>query len=347
MLWATQTLIDWTERGLLPDRVIRQGIRLLSKQRLESLNLCDCEHARQGLREFIQSMDNSPIALLPEKANEQHYELPQAFFGKVLGPHRKYSSAYWPEGISRLEDAEAAALEATGQRADLQDGQDVLELGCGWGSLTLWTAQRFPNSRILAVSNSHSQREFILQQALHRGLSNIEVMTCDMNQLTLERRFDRVVSVEMFEHMRNWRRLFELVAHWLQPGGKFFMHIFCHRDQAYTFDIRDESDWMSRYFFSGGIMPCDSLPLYFQRDLKLTDHWRWDGRHYEKTANAWLRRMDSQADAIMPILADTYGEADARLWWTRWRIFFMACAELFGYAKGQQWWVSHYLFAKP
>jgi len=265
----------------------------------------------------------------------------------VLGRHRKYSCACWPEGIDDLDTAEAVALRAVCNRAGLHDSMDVLELGCGWGSLSLWMAESYPNSRITAVSNSSSQRAFITDTAAQRGLRNLEVITRDMNDFDTERRYDRVVSVEMFEHMRNHALLFERIAGWLKPGGAFFMHIFCHRDVPYLFEARDASDWMSRHFFSGGMMPSDDLPLHFQDHLRLAAHWRWDGRHYEKTANAWLACMDAKRDAIWPILQRVYGDDRAQQWWMRWRMFFMACAELFGYEQGQQWWVSHYLFTRP
>ena len=291
-------------------------------------------------------MDQSPIAPIPEKANEQHYEVPAEFFAEVLGLHRKYSCCYWPSGAQTLDQAEAAALRATCERAQLADGLRILELGCGWGSLTLWMARHYPRSQVTAVSNSHSQRLYIESQARALGLENVEVITADMNDFEIDAGFDRVVSLEMFEHMRNYRALFERVHRWLVPGGLFFMHIFCHRLVPYEFVDRDSSDWMSRYFFSGGIMPSDDLPLHFQDHLRLNRRWRWDGRHYEKTLNTWLARMDERKQSVMPILRGTYGE-EADAWWVRWRLFFMACAELFGYDDGQEWWVGHYLFQRP
>lgn len=347
MARATHLAINWTEQGLIPDSVIRAGIRRLLKQRLAEIHSNDTEATSHLATQFIADMNQAPVALVPEKANEQHYEVPAAFYALALGAHRKYSSCFWPKHISRLDDAEAAALAITCEHAGLRNGMDILELGCGWGSLTLWMAKHYPHSRITAVSNSRSQRQHILAETVRRGLSNVEVITADMNAFSTAARFDRVVSVEMFEHMRNWRELFARVHGWLKPGGRFFMHVFVHRATPYAFEVRDRSDWMSRYFFSGGMMPSDALALRFQDRLKLLQQWRWDGTHYEKTANAWLENVDTRRAEVLPILAATYGNDSAEQWFHRWRIFFMACAELFGYNQGQEWWVSHYLFERP
>ena len=346
MSMAANLAVDLTEQGFVPDIVIRKGIRQLLRQRLMQIRAADCEAAAALAREFVAEMDAAPIAPLPHRANEQHYEVPAAFFGEILGAHRKYSCCYWPTGVTALEEAEAAALRITCERAELADGHEILELGCGWGSLTLWMAQHYPGSRITAVSNSLSQKAYIVGEAARRGLHNVRVVTCDMNDFEADARFDRIVSVEMFEHMRNYRELFRRIHGWLVPGGRFFMHIFCHRSVPYAFVDQGPSDWMSRHFFSGGIMPSDDLVLRFQDHLRLRRQWRWNGRHYERTANAWLARMDRRKRALWPILEQTYGPEAADQWWTRWRIFFMACAELFGYDGGQQWWVSHYLFER-
>lgn len=335
------------ERDLLPDAVIRFGIRQLLKDRIACLPLADPEKGSEYLSAFLKAMSAAPVAPVPEKANEQHYEVPADFFGLVLGARRKYSSCYWPPGVKTLNQAEEVSLGITTERALLENGQEILELGCGWGSLSLFMAEKYPKSKITAVSNSASQRAHIMSVAAERGLENLTVITADMNDFQAESRFDRVVSVEMFEHMRNWEVLLNRVAQWLKPGGMFFKHIFCHKSLPYEFTVEDESDWMGRYFFSGGIMPNYDLPLHFQNTLKLDQQWAWNGRHYEQTANAWLANMDQHKQQIWPQLAGTYGEDQAQIWWVRWRVFFMACAELFGYAGGSEWFVGHYRFRRP
>lgn len=332
------------ERGWIPDPLARTGIRSLLRTRLAELRRGAMEEAERT-DGFVKAMRAAALALVPEKANAQHYELPPDFFGAVLGPHRKYSSAYWPPGTDNLPDAEAVALAQTCERALLADGQQVLELGCGWGSLSLWMAEHYPRSTITALSNSHSQRAHIEAEASRRGLANLRTITCDINAFDTADRFDRVVSVEMFEHLRNWPRAFGQVSQWLKPEGRFFLHVFAHRSAPYAFVERDASDWMTRHFFSGGMMPSDDLALHCQEDLLLERRWRWDGTHYQRTAEAWLRRMDSRRAELLPLFGETYGEA-ADIWWARWRLFFMAVAELFGFDKGQQWWVSHYRFEK-
>jgi cyclopropane-fatty-acyl-phospholipid synthase len=344
---VTTLAINLAERGVMPDFALRAGIRHLLEKRLQEISTTDCETAAAIESGFVAAMHEAPIALVPELANEQHYELPAEFFRRCLGKHRKYSSCYWSAETKTLDEAEALALKLTCEHATLTDGQSILELGCGWGSLTLWMAEHYPNSRITAVSNSSSQREFILAEAAARGLSNIEVITCDMNRFEAPSRYDRIVSVEMFEHMRNYRVLYGKVHDWLLPGGRFFKHIFVHRLTPYAFEVQGDDDWMSQFFFSGGMMPSDDLPLRFQEKLKLLDLWRWDGTHYEKTANAWLANMDANAEEIRPILQQTYGADATDMWRMRWRIFYMSCAELFGYNKGQEWWVTHYLFERP
>lgn len=336
--------LDITERGMMPDRLVRAGIRRLLRARLDEIGAHDPAAAVARAEAFAASMRSAPVAPLPHKANEQHYEVPSAFFGEVLGWRRKYSSAWWPQGTADLDAAEEAALAATAQRAGLADGQHILELGCGWGSLTLWMAERFPAATIVAVSNSRSQRAYIEGEARRRGLGNVDVVTTDVATLAPSARFDRIVSVEMFEHLRNWPEMFARVARWLEPGGRFFMHVFVHRSTPYAFEDNGEDDWMARHFFAGGMMPSDDLALRFQDHLALVARWRWDGTHYARTAEAWLANLDARREAVWPILARTYGDDRAGLWWMRWRLFFLSCAELFGHDGGREWWVAHYLF---
>lgn len=339
--------IKLAEAGKLPDALVRKGIRQLTEKRLKEINADNCEVAMANLMQFVAQMNASEqIAPLPELANAQHYEVPEQFFHYCLGARRKYSSCFWMSDTQTLDEAEVLALNQTCDHADLQDCQQILELGCGWGSLSLWMAEKYPNSSITAVSNSNSQREYIMATARSRGLTNLMIITADMNVFEAPSTFDRIVSVEMFEHMRNYQVLYGKVARWLKPGGKFFKHIFVHRNTPYAFEVQGDDDWMSQYFFSGGMMPSDDLPLYFQDHLRLVNRWRWDGTHYEKTANAWLENMDKHHDAITKVLANTYGADQVELWRNRWRMFYMACAELFGYNKGKEWWVSHYLFEK-
>jgi len=344
------TSLKLAESGILPDSIVRAGIRKLSAGRLDEITAQDCENGMAQLTQFVHAMNQANIAEVPELANAQHYEVPAAFFHYCLGKHRKYSSCFWMPETKTLDEAEVLALNQTCEHADLKDGQTVLELGCGWGSLSLWMAEKYPQSSITGVSNSHSQREYILNTAKSRGLTNLQIITADMNHFGAPATYDRVVSVEMFEHMRNWHALYSKVASWLKPNGKFFKHIFVHRNTPYLFEVQNDDDqsnnWMSQFFFSGGMMPSDDLPLHFQDDMKLSQRWRWNGTHYAKTANAWLVNMDANYDAITPILTSTYGAEDAEMWRQRWRIFYMACAELFGYKNGQEWWVTHYLFDK-
>ena len=334
------------EKALLPDSFIRAGIRRLLRERLEEIAADDIERAAAQEEAFLDTMRAGPIAVVPELANEQHYEVPAAFFDQVLGKHRKYSCGYWPEGVTTLDAAEEAALEVTVAHAALEEGQRVLELGCGWGSLTLHMALRFPGSEIVAVSNSHSQREFIQARAREQGLSNVVAITADMNDFCAEGGFDRIVSVEMFEHMRNWEALIGRAAEWLNPSGRLFLHIFVHRTVPYLFEDKGPRDWMSRHFFSGGMMPNASLPLRLHTPFTLENRWFWSGEHYARTANAWLDKMDNNKASLRPLFEGSYGENFASLWWQRWRMFFMACAELFAYRKGQEWLVAHYRFVK-
>ena len=338
-----RSLIELVENGHIPDLLTRAGIRLLLLQRLREQAQEGPDQEWQAMMTFVEEMRQSPIALHTQEANEQHYELPPRFFELVLGPHLKYSCCHFPEGVTELEHAEASMLTLTCERAQLQDGQQILELGCGWGSLSLWMAKHYPNSSILAVSNSRPQREFIESRAQELSLTNLSVQTCDMNDFSTEQHFDRVVSVEMFEHMRNWQSLLERISNWLKPEGKLFIHIFSHRRYAYAFSSEGDSNWMGRYFFTGGIMPSNDLLLYFQKDLLLEQHWVLSGVHYQRTADAWLQMMDSQKGEILQTFRETYGK-DADVWFQRWRMFFLATSEVWGFRGGNEWLISHYLF---
>lgn len=340
------SLINLAERGTLPDALIRLGIRRLCAQRLkeERHGGVEAESARRTSR--IAMLRESPVAIETKAANEQHYELPPGFFQLCLGKRLKYSSCLFPRGDESLDQAEELMLAASCERAELRDGQRILELGCGWGSLTLWMAERYPNARITAVSNSAPQREHIEARCRERGFANVTVLTHDANTLELPAAsFDRCVSVEMFEHMRNYQTLLARVATWLAPGGKLFVHVFCHKDLMYPFEVDGDDNWMGRYFFTGGLMPAADTLLHFQRDVVLEETWRLSGRHYARTANLWLANHDARAEAVQAVLRDAYGE-QAATWNQRWRMFWMACAELFGYRGGEEWLVAHYRFVK-
>ncbi len=339
---------NWLENDRIPDRLIRFGIRQRLLKTLKKVRHKNCQNRQEALIKHVNKLKDSPLAIATDEANEQHYELPTKFFQGCLGPHLKYSSGYWQDGetCQDIAASEARMLKLTCKRADITDGHHILELGCGWGSLTLWMAANFPESKITAISNSNTQREFINSQLKERGLNNVTVKTVNMIDYKGEGEstFDRVVSVEMFEHMKNYQLLLKRISNWLKPDGKLFVHIFTHKDTSYHYEIENEDDWMSRYFFTGGQMPSDDLLLYFQDHLNIENHWQVNGSHYQKTSNAWLHKMDSNKDELFPLIEETYGKEQAVKWWVYWRTFYMACAELWGFRKGEEWFVSHYRF---
>lgn len=339
-------LLGLAERGLIPDVMLRAGIRRLCALRLTEERGGGLEGQSARYQDVLEQLRHSPVALHTDAANAQHYELPADFFRLCLGKRLKYSSCYYETGEESLEQAEDAMLALYGERAELADGQHILELGCGWGSLTLWMAERYPNACITAVSNSSTQRQFILARCKALGIGNVEVLTCDVNVLELPARsYDRCVSVEMFEHVRNYEILLTRIAGWLRLGGKLFVHIFAHRELMYPFQTEGDDNWMGRHFFTGGLMPASDTLLWFQRDLRIEQRWQLDGTHYQRTADHWLANQDRHCDEVMPILAQAYGDALAPLWFQRWRMFWMACSELFGFDDGRQWLVAHYRFA--
>lgn len=333
-------------KDIFPDPLIRYGIRNLLKQRLNSEKKNNAADQQKHFMELVKYLNENPIAVNTKDANEQHYEVPTEFFKMVLGKHLKYSSGYWEVGASNLDESEKDMLELTCQRAELSNGQEILELGCGWGSLTLFMAEKYQDSQIIAVSNSRTQKKHIDTEAEKRGLKNVTVITADINHFEIDKRFDRIISVEMFEHMRNYRTLFGKIFNWLKPEGQLFVHIFTHNKYAYLFEVKDDTDWMAKYFFTGGIMPSDNLLFYFTDNFQIKNHWIVDGKNYEKTSNAWLENMDNNKEEILKLFAETYGEENKIKWWVYWRVFFMSCAELWGFKNGNEWFVSHYLFKK-
>lgn len=335
-------VMNAVERGLVPEPIVRAGIRKLIKQRKDEIESNFGFH-RDGI---IGEFNKSKIAEETQAANEQHYELPSDFFLYALGPNLKYSSALYEDSTKTLGEAEELMLEAYCERGQFKDGQTILELGCGWGSLTLYLAKKYPNSKIKAISNSHSQRLFIEERIKERGLKNVTILTRDINEFQIDEKFDRIISIEMFEHMRNYQELFSKVSSWLKDDGKLFLHVFCHDKASYFFETEGEDNWMGRYFFTGGVMPSFDLFERIQDSFSLVSKWKVNGKSYQKTSEAWFDNMQSNRHKIMPILEKTYGKSDANIWFNRWKIFFASCAELFGYNDGNEWFVGHFLFEK-
>ncbi|MAI78792.1 MAG: SAM-dependent methyltransferase [Deltaproteobacteria bacterium] len=338
--------ISLAEKAWVPDAVIRLGIKLMLRERLGQFKDGGCEADQEAVNTWLEQMADSPIAWVPDLANEQHYEVPAGFFELVMGPFMKYSCGYFSHPEIGLDQAEFDMLALTSERAEVSPGMRILDLGCGWGSLSLFLADRYPDCEITGVSNSNSQREFIAARAKERGLDNLEIITADMNEFDSSNQFDRVMSVEMFEHMRNWKKLLGRIDGWLAPTGKLFLHYFCHAKNPYPYETEGAGNWMGRHFFSGGMMPSEDLILYLQEDLRVERKWRVSGVHYHRTCEQWLKRVDARSPEALEIMASTYGDADAKLWLQRWRLFFLACSELFRYRSGNEWFISHVLLGR-
>lgn len=339
-------MIDWfLKKDILPDSLIRFVVRQITNRRVRRVNKMDVTEKEEYLMDFIRKRSKGPIAINTGDANEQHYEMPSRFFDLVLGEHKKYSCAYWKEGDS-LNEAEERMLDLVCQRAGLVDGQQILELGCGWGSFSIFAALRYPSAQITAISNSNNQRLYIEKIIQEKGIENLQVITCDINDLELTEKFDRVVSIEMFEHMRNYQALFAKVARFLNQQGKLFVHVFCHEKLPFTYEVKNSLDWMAKYFFTGGTMPSRDLFHFFNHNLRISHQWAVNGNHYSKTLEAWLDKMDAQKEIVMPILEEREGPRHAVKWWAYWRIFFIACSEFFSLNDGNEYYITHYLFEK-
>ena len=336
--------IKLAEKGLVPDLFIKSGIRSLVRVRLDEIKGFN-RVSMDAEGDFAEEMQKKPIAIHTTEANSQHYEVPSVFFKLSLGKRLKYSSCYY-YGEEDLDQAELNMLELYGKRAELKDGMKILDLGCGWGSFTLWAAEKYPNSHITGVSNSSGQREYIMGQAKSKGLNNVQIITADMNHFTTQEKFDRIVTVEMMEHMRNYELLLGKMSDFLKDDGRLFVHIFTHKHTPYPFETEGEENWMGKYFFTGGIMPSRTLLGRFDKDFTIDQQWQVSGNHYQKTAMDWLRNTDKNQQEILDVFADTYGTSEARIWLNRWRIFFLSCAEMFGYRNGEEWGVTHYLLRK-
>jgi len=338
-------LINLAEKRFLPDFIVRSGIKYFLNQKLNIEKNKFGNDLKAKKKEWVKEMKNSPIALFANKANEQHYEVPPEFFKQSLGPNLKYSCAYWDTETNKLSDAEEKMFQIYIERSRIKNGMSILDLGCGWGSFSLYLAKKFPKSKILAVSNSNDQGEYIQAESKKYKLSNINYLKLNMSDFNINQKFDRIVSIEMFEHMRNYYILLNKISTLLNDKGKLFLHIFCHDKYVYPYEVQSNSDWMTKYFFYGGMMPSFDILTFFQNDLKLTKSWKVNGNHYKKTCREWLNNQDKNKKIIMTIFDKCYDQ-EAIIWFNRWRIFWMSCEELFGYKNGEEWYVGHYLLSK-
>ncbi|KAJ4830155.1 hypothetical protein Tsubulata_042905 [Turnera subulata] len=343
---TVRAMLASLERNLLPDAVVRRLTRLLLASRLRSGCKPSSELQLLDLLQFVHSLKEMPIAIQTETAKAQHYELPTSFFKLVLGKNMKYSCCYFPNESSSLEDAEKAMLELYCERAKLKDGHTVLDVGCGWGSLSLFIAQKYANCKITGICNSTTQKAYIEEQCRDLQLHNLEIIVADISTFEMEASYDRIFSIEMFEHMKNYGQLLNKISKWMKQDTLLFVHYFCHKAFAYHFEDINEDDWITRYFFTGGTMPSANLLLYFQDDVSIVNHWLVNGKHYSKTSEEWLKRMDKNLASIKPIMESTYGKDQSLKWTVYWRTFFIAVAELFGYNNGDEWMVAHFLFRK-
>ncbi|XP_054798618.1 (S)-coclaurine N-methyltransferase-like isoform X2 [Prosopis cineraria] len=334
------------ERNLLPDVVVRRLTRLLLASRLRSGYKTSSQLQLFDLLHFVHSLKQMPIAIDTDKPKVQHYELPTSFFKLVLGKNLKYSSCYFSSASKTLDDAEEAMLELYCERSRMKDGHTILDVGCGWGSLCIYIAKKYSNSRVTGICNSATQKAYIEERCRDLMLQNVEIIVADISTFEMDASYDRIFSIEMFEHMKNYKDLLKKIAGWLKEDGLLFVHHFCHKAFAYHFEDKNEDDWITKHFFTGGTMPSANLLLYFQDDVTIVNHWLVNGKHYAKTSEEWLKRMDQNLTSIKPIMESTYGKDSAVKWTVYWRTFFIAVAELFGYNNGEEWMVAHFLFKK-
>ena len=334
----TKFLLTIAELGLIPDVFIKTAVRFITKKRLNESGI------HENKLNVIKSISEGGIAEKTDDANEQHYEVPPEFFKYALGKNLKYSCSFFDKTDS-LDEAEKSMIELYIERADIQEGHDILDLGCGWGSFSLYVAEKYPSVSITAVSNSKDQIAFIQNEAKRRGLFNIKASKMDVNNLDLDNKFDRIVSIEMFEHLRNYKLILNSLNSLLKPDGRLFVHIFCHKELTYFYEIKNSYDWMTKYFFEGGIMPSQDIFKYFDDELEVINQWDVNGNHYAKTCKAWLNNHYKNKDKILDIFDKHYDKP--RIWFNRWRIFFLSCEAFFAINNGREYFVSHYLLKKP